>query len=169
MISFEDLVDYLLPYGYIPAVVPEFKGITVGGSLQGLAAESTSFKYGYVHDAISSYEVIIGNGDVITCSEYINSDLYHSLPGSFGSLGLFNSKDKEAVVVYPIKDYLFRHDRGSFWMASYRIPQIIGRFMGKLLDSSSMFKLATALPWAFPKSVIVLQDFMLPRSNDGKL
>ena len=34
--------------------------------------------------------------------------------------------------------------------------------MGPLLDSSNMFKLANAIPWAFPKKVIVLQDFMLP-------
>jgi len=52
------------------------------------------------------------------------------------------------------KDYLFRHDHGSFWMASYRIPQIIGRFLGSMLDSSSMFKLASAMPWMFPKEQI---------------
>lgn len=68
-------------------------------------------------------------------------------------------------LIYPTKDYLFRHDRGSFWMASYRIPQFIGKYMGKLLDSSSMFELANALPWAFPKKQIVLQDFMIPRNN----
>lgn len=67
--------------------------------------------------------------------------------------------------ILPLKDYLFRHDQGSFWMASYRIPQIIGRFMGPLLDSTNMFRLATALPWAFPKNTIVLQDFILPNSN----
>ena len=39
--------------------------------------------------------------------------------------------------------------------------------MGKLLDSSNMFKLNSLrwLSWAFPKSSIVLQDFLLPRSN----
>ena len=30
MATMESLVDALLPLGYIPAVVPEFKGITVG-------------------------------------------------------------------------------------------------------------------------------------------
>ena len=30
MLDMEGLVDYLLPYGLMPAVVPEFKGITVG-------------------------------------------------------------------------------------------------------------------------------------------
>ena len=35
------------------------------------------------------------------------------------------------------------------------------------IDSTNMFKLATALPWAFPKSQILLQDFMLPRDRAG--
>jgi hypothetical protein len=68
-----------------------------------------------------------------------------------------------AELLLPTKDYVFRHDQGSFWMASYRIPQSVGTILGSLLDSSSMFKLATMLPFAFPKSQIVLQDFMLPQ------
>lgn len=67
-----------------------------------------------------------------------------------------------APFLLPLKDYLFRHDRGSFWMASYRIPPSIGRYLDPLLDSTNMFKLAVALPWVFPKRQIVLQDFMLP-------
>jgi hypothetical protein len=42
---------------------------------------------------------------------------------------------------------------------------MIGRLMGPLLDSTNMFRLATALPWLFPKNTIVLQDFILPRGN----
>jgi len=314
MTSFEDLVDGLLPLNLMPCVVPEFKGITVGGSLQGLAAESTSFRYGFVHDCIVGIEVLLCDGTLIWCSETLNQDLFHALPGSFGTIGIctkvrmlcckaedfvllkcnnfqtqrqavnkmsqlqnlciqnsqspgankFKSKkewrkidggfelvkvspahptpeeesqfleaigfkDDEFVsivgrfatkeeadkylgkvnlcnttnnsstpveeiirvdkistcgrfgdlwffnqvrnavrsnksyLLIPIKDYLFRHDRGSFWMASYRIPQIFGRFMGSLLDSTSMFRLANLLPWLFPKSSICLQDFMLPR------
>ena len=63
--SMETLVDALLPLGLVPAVVPEFKGITVGGSLQGLAAESSSFRLGFVHDAIVGFEVILGDGRVL--------------------------------------------------------------------------------------------------------
>ena len=33
------------------------------------------------------------------------------------------------------------------------------------INSTLFGRLATALPWAFPKKVIVLQDFMLPRPN----
>mmetsp|Transcript_8009 Transcript_8009/g.15750 ORF Transcript_8009/g.15750 Transcript_8009/m.15750 type:complete len:239 (+) Transcript_8009:3-719(+) len=67
--------------------------------------------------------------------------------------------------VVPLKDYLFRHDRGSFWMASYKLPSFIGRSIGFLLSSRQMYRMANALPKVFDKSEILLQDFMLPVSN----
>ena len=59
------------------------KGITVGGSLQGLAAESSSYKYGFVHDAIIGFEAVLTDGSVLWCSADSNSDLFYSLPGKF--------------------------------------------------------------------------------------
>ena len=67
------------------------------------------------------------------------------------------------------KDYLFRHDRGSFWMASYRVPEALGRWMDPLLDSSSMFRLANALPWAFPKQVIGMHLLLPLEGNTSEL
>ena len=98
-----------------------------------------------------------------------NNDYRRKLKEATQDLEVAGDIDDGNIVVgkfiLPLKDYLFRHDQGSFWMASYRIPQIIGRFMGTLLDSTNMFRLATALPWAFPKNTIVLQDFILPNRN----
>ena len=41
MISMEELVDALLPLNLLPLVVPEFKGITVGGSIQGTSFQNS--------------------------------------------------------------------------------------------------------------------------------
>lgn len=57
----------------------------MGGSLQGLAAESTSFKYGFVHDAIIGFEAVLSDGKVLWCSAQSNADLFYSLPGMNGS------------------------------------------------------------------------------------
>jgi hypothetical protein len=56
-VTMEQLVDTLLPFGLVPPVVPEFKHITVGGSIAGVAGESSSYKYGFFHDTCVSYEV----------------------------------------------------------------------------------------------------------------
>ena len=55
----------------------------MGGSLQGLAAESSSYKYGFVHDAIIGFEAVLTDGSVLWCSAESNSDLFYSLPGMF--------------------------------------------------------------------------------------
>jgi hypothetical protein len=88
MASFETMVDVLLPIGLMPAVVPEFKGITIGGSIQGLAAESTSFRFGFVHDAVIGFEALLADGTVIWCSPTQNEELFRTIPGSFGTLGI---------------------------------------------------------------------------------
>lgn len=87
-VSMEKLVDEALKYGMIPAVVMEFPGITVGGGIQGGAGESSSFKYGLFHDTCIEYEMVLGNGEIISASREQNSDLFWGTACSYGSLGI---------------------------------------------------------------------------------
>lgn len=103
MASMEQLVDGLLPLGFIPAVVPEFKGITIGGSIQGLAAESTSFRYGFVHDTVLGFEALLSDGRVVWCSRVENQDLFYGLPGSFGSIAICT---RAKILCIPAKEYV---------------------------------------------------------------
>jgi len=43
-VPMDKLVEETTKYGFVPPVVPEFPGITVGGGVQGGAEESSSFK-----------------------------------------------------------------------------------------------------------------------------
>lgn len=88
MITYESLVKETLAKGYLPAVVPELKSITVGGAISGCGIESSSFCYGLVHETVKEMEVLLSSGDVILCTpdnEY--KDLFFALPNTFGSLG----------------------------------------------------------------------------------
>lgn len=88
MTTYEDLVKETLKYGCLPTVVPELKTITIGGALAGCGIESSSFRYGLVHETILEYEILLGDGQVVTCTpinEY--KDLYFSFPNSYGTLG----------------------------------------------------------------------------------
>ncbi len=89
----EQLVKATLPYGLIPPVIPEFKGITVGGAIMGCATESGAHKWGIFSDICLSYHLIIGDGTLIHASATENSDLYHAIPGSYGSFGLLVSAE----------------------------------------------------------------------------
>src|SRR5260370_41597672 len=52
MITYQALVDETLKVGLLPAVVPQLKTITVGGAVSGLGIESSSFKFGLVHETV---------------------------------------------------------------------------------------------------------------------
>lgn len=82
------LVDLLMPHGLIPRVVPEFPGITVGGSYSGTAAESSSFRDGYFDRTINWVEIVLANGEVIKASSSDNADIFYGAAGALGTLGV---------------------------------------------------------------------------------
>jgi FAD/FMN-containing dehydrogenase len=87
MTTYDTLVKATLSHGLLPAVTPELKTITVGGAVSGLGIESSSFRFGLVHETVQEMEVLVGTGDVVTCSRSVNPDLFYCLPNSYGTLG----------------------------------------------------------------------------------
>src|ERR1039458_9163197 len=87
MITYEALVEETLRYGLLPAVVPQLKTITVGGAVSGLGIESSSFKFGLVHETVEAMEVLTGSGGIVACSASGNPDLFFGFPNSYGTLG----------------------------------------------------------------------------------
>ncbi|XP_035716516.1 delta(24)-sterol reductase [Folsomia candida] len=77
--------------GYTIPVVPEFKFLTVGGLICGAGLETSSHKYGFFHNTCTSYEVVLSSGQVVRCSKDENSDLFHAIPGSYGTLGFLTA------------------------------------------------------------------------------
>ncbi|MFZ1720464.1 MAG: FAD-binding protein [Candidatus Moraniibacteriota bacterium] len=87
-VSLDKLLEITLEYNFIPQVVAEFPGITVGGAINGASLESSSFQYGQFNDTAEKYEVVLSSGDVVTASREENSDLFYGISGSYGTLGL---------------------------------------------------------------------------------
>jgi len=87
MTTYEDLVNETLKYNFMPSVVPQLKTITVGGAYTGGGIESTSFKYGFVHETVLEAEILLSSGKTIICNAKQNSDLFFGYPNSYGTLG----------------------------------------------------------------------------------
>lgn len=86
--TFETIVGYSLPRGFLPLVAPELKHITIGGATVGIGIESTCFRHGFVHDGLLEADVLLPSGRIVTCSaDNEHSDLFHALPNSYGTLG----------------------------------------------------------------------------------
>jgi FAD/FMN-containing dehydrogenase len=99
----EKLVETTLKYQLAPPVVMELPGITVGGGVQGGAGESSSFKYGLFHDTCLEYEIVLGNGEILTASPTKNDDLFFGTACSYGTLGIITSVKIKLV---PVKNYV---------------------------------------------------------------
>jgi FAD/FMN-containing dehydrogenase len=109
MTTYEDFVKATLPHGLLPAVVPQLKTITVGGAVSGVGIESSSFRYGLVHETIEEMEVLTGNGEIVVCSRARNPDLFFGFPNSYGTLGYAL---RLKVPLIPAKRYVhLRHER----------------------------------------------------------
>lgn len=102
-VPMDRLVDATIAKGYVPRVVMEFPGITVGGGIQGFAGESSSYKWGMFQNTCTSLEIVLGNGKQVTTSPTKEPSLYYSTCGSFGSLGVLTSA---TIQLLPAKKYV---------------------------------------------------------------
>ncbi|HEY7873650.1 MAG TPA: FAD-binding oxidoreductase, partial [Actinomycetota bacterium] len=100
-VTFSELVRATLSHGLVPAVVPELKEITVGGAVAGCSIESSSFRHGGFHDTALEYEVVTGDGRVITCSRDENPLAFGMIHGSYGTLGILTKLTFRLVPAAP--------------------------------------------------------------------
>jgi FAD/FMN-containing dehydrogenase len=102
-VSFSDLTEATLRYGLAPTVVPELRGITVGGAVVGCSVESMSFRYGGFHDSCLSYELVTGTGELLNVGRSKAPEVFHMIHGSFGTLGILTLAEFQLV---PAQDYV---------------------------------------------------------------
>ncbi len=103
MCPYEKIVQKTLPLGFIPAFCPELRTITVGGEIAGIGVESSGFRYGFAHETVLEFDVLTGEGKVITCSPKEHSDLYYGFANTYGTLGYVL---RAKLLLVPAKKYV---------------------------------------------------------------
>lgn len=104
LMTYHELANATLRAGYMPAVVPELKTITIGGALTGGGIESSSFRHGFVHETVEEIEILIGDGStLIATRDNEHRDLFFGFPNSYGTLG-YALRLKARIV--PVKPYV---------------------------------------------------------------
>lgn len=98
-VTMESLLRASLPLQLAPPVLPEFRGITVGGAIMGGAGESGSHEWGCFNDTCLSYDILTGTGEKRHLSPKENADLYYGIAGSYGSLGPLVSTEIQLISV----------------------------------------------------------------------
>lgn len=107
-VTFSALVRETLKHGFIPCCVPELRGITVGGAISGCSVESMSFRRGGFHDSCLEYEVVTGTGDVLTVGPEKDTQLFHMLHGSYGTLGIITRATFRLIPAAPYVKMVYR-------------------------------------------------------------
>jgi FAD/FMN-containing dehydrogenase len=124
MTTYEDLVDATLRFGLMPLVVPELKTITLGGAVTGMGIESTSFRNGCPHESVLDFDVLTGDGRVITVTpDGEHADLFTGFPNSYGTLGYAL---RLRIELQPVRPFvaLEHHGRLSAAAAAAMMDQI---------------------------------------------
>jgi len=110
MATYDTIVKETLKHNLLPTVVPQLKMITLGGAISGIGIESSSFKYGLVHETVLEMEILLGDGRIVLCTpENEYKDLFFNIPNSYGTLGYIL---KVKVKLVQAKKYVFiKHEK----------------------------------------------------------
>ena len=110
MTTYVDLSDACLQRQCMPLVVPQLKSITIGGAVSGIGIESSSFRYGLPHESVHSMDILLADGEVVTCTpDNEHAELFFGIPNSYGTLGYILKLSARTMPVKPFVD--LRHRR----------------------------------------------------------
>ena len=87
-VSFDDLIHFLVPKGFFLPVTPGTKFITVGGAVASDIHGKNHHQDGSFGRHIVAMDVLIAAGEVVTCSNQINSELFNATCGGMGLTGI---------------------------------------------------------------------------------
>ncbi|KAG8657228.1 hypothetical protein MANES_03G052900v8 [Manihot esculenta] len=66
----------------------DYLGLTVGGTLSNAGVSGQAFRYGPQSSNVTELDVVTGKGDILTCSETENSELFFGALGGLGQFGI---------------------------------------------------------------------------------
>jgi decaprenylphospho-beta-D-ribofuranose 2-oxidase len=92
-VTLEQVWQRVEPDGWWPAVVSGTMRTTVGGCLAANIHGKNNFRRGPIGEHVTGFRAMLADGTEISCSREQNADLFRSMIGGFGLLGIFTSAD----------------------------------------------------------------------------
>ncbi|GAU34934.1 hypothetical protein TSUD_312650 [Trifolium subterraneum] len=83
-----DVLKATMEYGLAPMSWTDYLYLSVGGTLSNAGISGQTFNYGPQISNVFELDVVTGKGEVMTCSEERNSDLFHAVLGGLGQFGI---------------------------------------------------------------------------------
>ncbi|GAB2219564.1 hypothetical protein Droror1_Dr00007201 [Drosera rotundifolia] len=83
-----DVLKACLEEGVAPVSWTDYLYLTVGGTLSNAGISGQTFRYGPLISNVHELDVVTGNGELMTCSEKSNSELFFAVLGGLGQFGI---------------------------------------------------------------------------------
>ncbi|RZC05497.1 cytokinin dehydrogenase 5-like isoform X2 [Glycine soja] len=83
-----DVLSATLEYGLAPMSWTDYLYLSVGGTLSNAGISGQTFNHGPQITNVYELDVVTGKGELVTCSEDRNSELFHSVLGGLGQFGI---------------------------------------------------------------------------------
>ncbi|KAK4485473.1 hypothetical protein RD792_008115 [Penstemon davidsonii] len=77
-----------LKHGLTPKSWTDYLHLTVGGTLSNAGISGQAFLHGPQINNVYQLQVVTGRGEVVTCSDEQNTDLFHAVLGGLGQFGI---------------------------------------------------------------------------------
>jgi cytokinin dehydrogenase len=89
--DWQKVLDCSLMSGLWPPVIPNYLGLSVGGTLSVGGIGEASFRHGLIADSAVGLDVVTGRGELVNCSARQNSELFTACKGGLGQFGIIVS------------------------------------------------------------------------------
>ncbi|KAE8656055.1 Cytokinin dehydrogenase 5 [Hibiscus syriacus] len=83
-----DVLNSSLEYGLAPKSWTDYLYLSVGGTLSNAGISGQTFNHGPQISNVHELDVVIGKGELLTCSENQNPELFHAVLGGLGQFGI---------------------------------------------------------------------------------
>ncbi|KAL4333513.1 hypothetical protein GQ457_07G026680 [Hibiscus cannabinus] len=83
-----DVLRSSLEYGLAPKSWTDYLYLSVGGTLSNAGISGQAFNHGPQISNVHELDVVTGKGELLTCSEEQNSELFHAVLGGLGQFGI---------------------------------------------------------------------------------
>ncbi len=90
-VSLAELLEFLVPRGWFPPVVPGTKFVTLGGAVAADIHGKNHHRDGSFRRHLLSLDLLLANGRVVTCSPRENQDVFTATCGGMGLTGVILS------------------------------------------------------------------------------
>ena len=118
-----DVLDAALAAGCTPAVLTDYLGTSVGGTLSVGGAGGTSHQHGFQVDSVEELSVVTGTGRLVTCSLRQNRRLFDVTRAGLGQCGIIVSATLRVIpAASRVRRYRLRYrDLTTFLAAQHHL------------------------------------------------